>query len=233
MGVVHASRGTLPPASPQLLSEVEIVCAIAQALFDASTLRLPRSADRRLGPIRPWTTPHPRRDQPGRAGIRRLQRPRSRRRAASSFRTARGTTDLRHRRRSGALHGQRTEPTPAPRPARCCSRRSAATTSTTPRSTASTTAIGASTTAGAWCSCQPDDLAARGLRDGDVVDLRSVDVDGVERVAPRFRVIEYPTPAGSCAAYYPETNVLVPLASADAAGTPTFKSIPIELSRPT
>ena len=43
-------------------------------------------------------------------------------------------------------------------------------------------------------------------------------------------MIAYPTPAGSCAAYYPETNVLVPLASTDAAGTPTFKSIPIELT---
>ena len=43
-------------------------------------------------------------------------------------------------------------------------------------------------------------------------------------------MIAYPTPAGSCAAYYPETNVLVPLASTNAAGTPTFKSIPITLT---
>ena len=33
MGVVHASRGALPKAAPQLLSEVEIVCAMAEALF--------------------------------------------------------------------------------------------------------------------------------------------------------------------------------------------------------
>ena len=37
MGVVHASRGTLRKAAPQLLSEVEIVCGLAEALFDDST----------------------------------------------------------------------------------------------------------------------------------------------------------------------------------------------------
>jgi anaerobic selenocysteine-containing dehydrogenase len=77
-----------------------------------------------------------------------------------------------------------------------------------------------------------DDLAALGYDDGDVVDLRSTDGDGVHRVAPRFRVVAYATPTGTCAAYYPETNVLVPLHSVGEAGTPTFKSIPVELLRP-
>ena len=40
-----------------------------------------------------------------------------------------------------------------------------------------------------------------------------------------------PDTRGSCAAYYPETNVLVPLASTNAAGTPTFKSTPVTLTR--
>jgi anaerobic selenocysteine-containing dehydrogenase len=77
------------------------------------------------------------------------------------------------------------------------------------------------------------DLAARGLRDGDLVDLRSTDADGAQRIAHGFRVVDYPTPQGSCAAYYPETNVLVPLHSVGEAGTPTFKSIPVELLAPT
>ncbi len=77
------------------------------------------------------------------------------------------------------------------------------------------------------------DLVARGLSDGDVVDLRSTDGEGVQRIARGFRVVDYPTPPGSCAAYYPETNVLVPLHSVGEAGTPTFKSIPVELLTPT
>jgi anaerobic selenocysteine-containing dehydrogenase len=75
----------------------------------------------------------------------------------------------------------------------------------------------------------PADLMELGLRDGSLVDLRSTDVDGVHRVARGFRVVEYSTPRGSCAAYYPETNVLVPLQSVGESGTPTFKSIPVEL----
>ena len=76
------------------------------------------------------------------------------------------------------------------------------------------------------------DLTARGLADGDVVDLRSTDADGVHRTAAGFRVVAYPTPAGTCAAYYPETNVLVPLHSVGESGTPTFKSVPVELITP-
>jgi hypothetical protein len=46
-------------------------------------------------------------------------------------------------------------------------------------------------------------------------------------------VIEYPTPAGCAAAYFPETNVLVPLDStADVSNTPTSKSVIIRLERP-
>jgi molybdopterin-dependent oxidoreductase alpha subunit len=73
------------------------------------------------------------------------------------------------------------------------------------------------------------DLAALGFADGDVVDLVSVWSDG-ERRAPAFRVIEYPTPAGCAAAYFPEANVLVPLDStADISNTPTSKSVVIRL----
>jgi molybdopterin-dependent oxidoreductase alpha subunit len=76
-----------------------------------------------------------------------------------------------------------------------------------------------------------EDLSERGLADGDVVDLVSVWADG-ERRALAFRVIEYPTPAGSAAAYFPEANVLVPLDStADVSNTPTSKSVIIRLER--
>ncbi|MCK8436614.1 FdhF/YdeP family oxidoreductase [Streptomyces sp. D2-8] len=76
----------------------------------------------------------------------------------------------------------------------------------------------------------PDDLAAHGLTEGDPVDVVSEFSDGVERRAPAFRTVAYPTPRGCCAAYFPETNVLVPLDStAEVSNTPTSKSIVVRL----
>ncbi|MFF8934501.1 FdhF/YdeP family oxidoreductase [Streptomyces paradoxus] len=76
----------------------------------------------------------------------------------------------------------------------------------------------------------PDDLAAQGLAEGEPVDIVSEFSDGVERRAPAFRTVAYPTPRGCCAAYFPETNVLVPLDStADISNTPTSKSIVVRL----
>ena len=76
----------------------------------------------------------------------------------------------------------------------------------------------------------PDDLAERGLADGDMVDIVSEYGDGVERRAPSFRAVSYPTPRGCCAAYFPETNVLVPLDSTAAvSNTPTSKSVVVRL----
>ncbi|GAB3602760.1 FdhF/YdeP family oxidoreductase [Microbacterium aureliae] len=79
-----------------------------------------------------------------------------------------------------------------------------------------------------------EDIAELALADGDLVDLVSewTALDGAlqERRAPRFRVVAYPTPRGNAAAYYPETNVLVPLDSvADVSGTPTSKSVLVRL----
>jgi formate dehydrogenase major subunit len=74
------------------------------------------------------------------------------------------------------------------------------------------------------------DLAELGLRDGAVVDLVSEFTDGVERRAKAFRIVVYDTARGCAAAYYPETNVLVPLDSvADVSHTPTSKSIVVRL----
>ncbi|HET6918731.1 MAG TPA: hypothetical protein VFI46_04610 [Jiangellaceae bacterium] len=60
----------------------------------------------------------------------------------------------------------------------------------------------------------PPDLAQLGLSDGQYVDLVSEWSDGVSRRATGFRIVSYPTARGCAAAYYPETNVLVPLESA-------------------
>ncbi|MDX6744171.1 FdhF/YdeP family oxidoreductase [Actinocorallia sp. A-T 12471] len=76
----------------------------------------------------------------------------------------------------------------------------------------------------------PDDLAALGIADGSLVDLVGVWTDGVERRAPGFTVVSYPTTPGSAASYYPETNVLVPLDSvAEGSNTPTSKDVVVRL----
>ncbi len=75
-----------------------------------------------------------------------------------------------------------------------------------------------------------EDIRELGMKDGDWVDIRTVWDDGEDRRADRFRLIAYDIPRGNIAAYYPETNPLVPLSSvAFNAGTPTSKSIPVLL----
>ncbi|KZX20801.1 FdhF/YdeP family oxidoreductase [Rathayibacter tanaceti] len=75
-----------------------------------------------------------------------------------------------------------------------------------------------------------DDIAALGFANAAMVDLVSEWPDGVERRAEAFRIVAYDTPRGCAAAYYPETNVLVPLDStARVSNTPTSKSVVIRL----
>ncbi len=78
-----------------------------------------------------------------------------------------------------------------------------------------------------------DDIAGLGFRNGDLVDITTRwDADDRVRCAREFRIVEYDTPRGSAAAYYPETNPLVPLDStADASNCPTSKSIIVTLVR--
>ena len=77
-----------------------------------------------------------------------------------------------------------------------------------------------------------DDMEALSLAQGDYVKLTTISNDDVERSIESFKVIEYTIPRGCVAAYYPETNPLVPLESvADDCGTPTYKSIPISLEK--
>jgi molybdopterin-dependent oxidoreductase alpha subunit len=78
-----------------------------------------------------------------------------------------------------------------------------------------------------------DDIAALGFANGDVVDLVSEWEDGSERTVPSFRIVEYDTPRGCAAAYYPEVNPLTPLDStAEGSNQPSYKSIIIRLERP-
>ena len=79
----------------------------------------------------------------------------------------------------------------------------------------------------------PADLRELGVSDGDRVDLVSewpTPAGVEERRAHAFRVVSYPTARGCAAAYFPETNVLVPLdATAEVSNTPASKSVVIRL----
>lgn len=79
----------------------------------------------------------------------------------------------------------------------------------------------------------PADIASFGLTAGDRVDLVSEFPagDGMqERRAKDFRVVPYSTPVGNAAAYYPETNALVPLDHVAArSNTPVSKAVVIRL----
>ncbi|WP_063002600.1 FdhF/YdeP family oxidoreductase [Nocardia mikamii] len=80
------------------------------------------------------------------------------------------------------------------------------------------------------------DIAASGFDRGDRVDLISEWTlpDGTleERRAADFRLVPYPTPQGNVAAYYPETNPLVPLDHvAVKSNTPVSKAITIRLEK--
>ncbi|WP_038911373.1 FdhF/YdeP family oxidoreductase [Dickeya dadantii] len=77
----------------------------------------------------------------------------------------------------------------------------------------------------------PKDIAALGLRDGDRVDIETLWHDHIERKVTGFRLVGYNIPRGNLAAYYPETNPLVPLSSyGEGTFTPTSKSVPVRIT---
>ena len=74
------------------------------------------------------------------------------------------------------------------------------------------------------------EMERRGLKADDRVDIVTLSQDGVERAVRGFKVVPYSFPDGSCAAYYPETNPLVPLYAHDPQSfTPSSKGVPVRL----
>ena len=75
----------------------------------------------------------------------------------------------------------------------------------------------------------PEDLQARGIKPGTKVDITSF-WQGETRTVKQFVALPYEMPKGSAAAYFPEANPLVPINSqAEGSGTPTSKSVEIEI----
>ena len=77
----------------------------------------------------------------------------------------------------------------------------------------------------------PEDMKSSDLKKLDVVNIHS-NYDGKVRTAHRFLVIPYKIPKGNLAAYFPETNVLVPYNHfAEKSKTPISKSIKVTLEK--
>jgi anaerobic selenocysteine-containing dehydrogenase len=226
MSAIHASRGPLPPASPHLRSEVDVVCGMAEATVRGvgripwadfrADYRLVREAIGRVVPgcaayaekvDRPggFVLPHPPRDTrtfPTKAGL-------------GLFTVS--PTDVLHV-PEGRLLLQ----------------------SLRSHDQFNTTIYGLEDRyrgihgGRRVVFVNPLDIADLGLDEGQLVDLVSEWRDGSERTATRFRVVPYDTPRGCAAAYYPETNPLVPLDStAIGSNCPTSKSVIVRLEPPT
>ncbi|MBF6476066.1 MULTISPECIES: FdhF/YdeP family oxidoreductase [Nocardia] len=228
MSMVHLSRGSLPPAGPQLRSEVAIVCGLAQVLFgaghpvpwgefmndydrirDSISRVVPGFANFNSRVRQPdgFELPHPPRDE-------------------RRFDTATGKANF-------VVNELRWVPVP---PGRLILQ--------TMRShdQYNTTIYGLDDRyrgvkgGRRVLFIAPEDIAALGFAAGDRVDLVSHWTEPVggwrERRAENFRLVPYSTPPGNVAAYYPETNPLIPLDHvADQSNTPVSKAIPIRLER--
>src|SRR4030088_1897075 len=75
------------------------------------------------------------------------------------------------------------------------------------------------------------DLARRGLKHGDLVEIAALPDAGSKpgtRVMGKLTAVAFNIAEGSIATYYPEANVLVALDHYDVkSGTPSYKSTPV------
>ncbi len=79
-----------------------------------------------------------------------------------------------------------------------------------------------------------DEAEKRQLRVGDQVNVIALDAEGnhTSRRMDNLTIVVLDMAAGSAGAYYPEANVLVPLDSHDTkSGIPAYKSVPIAMER--
>jgi molybdopterin-dependent oxidoreductase alpha subunit len=76
----------------------------------------------------------------------------------------------------------------------------------------------------------PDEIARAGLREGQVVGLKTDAGDGVHRQVDGLTVTPFLLPRGCVASYYPEMNPLVPLSHHDQESkTPAGKGVPVRI----
>jgi anaerobic selenocysteine-containing dehydrogenase len=75
----------------------------------------------------------------------------------------------------------------------------------------------------------PDDANKLNFKKLDKIDLLS-NYNGIKRRAKNFLIIPYNIPRGNLAAYFPETNILIPHDEyADKSNTPISKSVKVTI----
>ncbi|HEX3560678.1 MAG TPA: FdhF/YdeP family oxidoreductase [Pyrinomonadaceae bacterium] len=220
MGVVHSSRGSLEPASPQLLSEPAIIARLARAtLGERSAINwesVVEDYDRvrdLIGRVIPGFDDYNSRvRRPGGFYLPNLAR-------EGTFETSTGKANF-------TVH-----PLPrhelAPGQLLMMTMRS--------HDQFNTTIYGLDDRYRGVMGerrvvfLNPLDVREQGLSAGQVVDLVG-HFEGEERIARRFIVVPYRIPRRCAATYFPEANVLVPVRSvADKSNTPASKSVVISL----
>ncbi|NUK67216.1 FdhF/YdeP family oxidoreductase [Streptomyces lunaelactis] len=224
MGMVHASRGNLTPASPHLLSEPAIVTRMARAVLGPGSVTPWEDFEKDYGTIRDRVA----RVVPGFEDFNaRIARP-------GGFTLPHGPRD--ERRFPTATGKANFTAAPVEFPEVPAGRLLLQTLRS--HDQYNTTIYGLDDRyrgikgGRRVVLVNPEDAGELGLADGSYTDLVSEWKDGVERRAPGFRVGHYPTARGCAAAYYPETNVLVPLDStADTSNTPASKSVIVRLEQ--
>jgi molybdopterin-dependent oxidoreductase alpha subunit len=221
MGVVHASQGTLEPASPHVRSEVAIVASIAQATLGSRTsvdwVSLAADYDRirqHIEHVVPGFVQYNRRvrepggfylPNPARDGV--FQTPSRRAQftvcAIPHHDTSDGklllTTVRSHDQFNTTIYGENDRYRGISGGRRVI-------------------------------FLNIEDMRERGLSPGQWVDITS-HFGAEQRRAERFEAVPYPIARGSAAAYFPETNVLVPVGSvARSSNQPASKSLIISLT---
>jgi anaerobic selenocysteine-containing dehydrogenase len=221
MGVVHASRGVLPPASPLLLSEPAIVANLAKATlgerstvpWDAFTANYDRIRDSIERVVPGFHDYNQRVRNPG--GFYLPNGPRE-----GTFKTPSGKAQF-------TVH-----PIPrhdlAPGQLLLMTIRS--------HDQFNTTVYGNDDRyrgvhgGRRVIFVNGEDLREAGLSDGQAVDITS-HYEGETRTVRAFKVVSYEIPRRCAAAYFPEANPLVPLGNiADGSRQPASKSIVISLA---
>lgn len=75
-------------------------------------------------------------------------------------------------------------------------------------------------------------MAARGLEQGDFVDITSTSRDGSQRHFTSYRALAYDLPRGSAAGYMPEMNVLIGIADySTQSDQPLMKNVKVTVTR--
>ena len=216
MGVVHSSEGRLTPASPELLSEIAIVCRLAQATLGGKSQV-------------PWTEFEENydliRDQIE-IVLPDFQNFNQRARQRGGFYLPNGVKQRNFRTASGKAEISVNPLNPielAPGQLLLQTLRS--------HDQFNTTIYGLNDRYRGIKNerrvifMHPEDMQERGIADRQAVDITS-HFEGVTRKAELFLAIPYDTPRGCAAAYFPEANVLVPVTSmAKTSQTPTSKSV--------